>query len=285
MRKLWVYFKHDIADLNIDECGIQEYSPEEEYQYNVYQNFVIHYVVSGEGYFTINHTTYHLKKGDGYIIRNSEFVHYFPNQSNPWTTMWVALSGEKLNDYLLGTKFLNESVIRFHDNGHSQKIIEDICSYTLSNQNELPGDFWYKSKAYLLLHHIKHEFANMEYSLSSLSKNAAEIAYDYINNNYMKDISIETVANYIGISRSYLYKLFKNKYNFSPQQFLLDKRLTIAASLLLTSNLSINEIADNIGFKDPLYFSKSFTKYYHESPTQYRKKHEFVYKESWDKYK
>lgn len=51
MRNLWVYFNNSESDLNIDECGIQTYDESEIYQYKVYQNFVLHLVVDGEGFF------------------------------------------------------------------------------------------------------------------------------------------------------------------------------------------------------------------------------------------
>ena len=50
MRNLWVYFNNPEADLNIDECGIQTYNEVETYQYKVYQNYVLHLVVDGEGF-------------------------------------------------------------------------------------------------------------------------------------------------------------------------------------------------------------------------------------------
>lgn len=51
MRNLWAYFNNSESDLNIDECGIQTYDEFEIYQYKVYQNFVLHLVVDGEGFF------------------------------------------------------------------------------------------------------------------------------------------------------------------------------------------------------------------------------------------
>lgn len=101
----------------------------------------------------------------------------------------------------------------------------------------------------------------------------------------MNEISIEEVAEYLAVSRSYLYKLFKKKYDFSPQQFLLDRRLTVAASLLLTTDDTISAISQKVGFHDPLYFSKSFSNYYDLSPSKFREQHDYdSYLESWEKF-
>lgn len=285
MRNLWVYFNNTESDLTIDECGIQTYDEFEDYQYRVYQNFVLHLVVSGEGYFEVQGEKYVLKPNMGYIIRNSESVHYYSNPENPWTTYWIGLNGTKLDYYLSGTVLQNEHVIKYLYTGKTQEIIKNICETTLENESSLPDEFWYKSQLYLLFNYIKQEFSVKHIANSLVSADLADVAYHYIYTNYMNDINVDLVSDYLGISRGYLYKLFKKKYSFSPQQFLLDRRLTIAASLLLTSKETITHVSQMVGFNDALYFSKRFSKYYGMSPTKFREQHSYdSYKESWEKY-
>ncbi|MBD3949120.1 helix-turn-helix domain-containing protein [Tuanshanicoccus lijuaniae] len=284
MRKLWVYFQNEDADLSIDECGIQAFSVDEHYSYNAYQHFILHYVQSGEGYFEVNQQHYHLKAGDGFIIRSSEYVTYYPDVSNPWTTYWVGISGSDFEKYIGNTEIMSAAVITYHPDGETQKIIQTICDTTLDREADLPGVYWYKGQLFLLVEALKKEFSSHHIQRAMPAKSSADTAYDYIYANYMKDITINHVAEYIGVSRSYLYKLFKQKFLFSPQQFLLDRRLTIAASLLLTTDLSMAEVAEKVGFKDALYFSKSFSKYYGKSPSKFRAQHDYdSYKESEDK--
>lgn len=285
MRKLWVYFNNPEADLNIDECGIQTYDEVETYQYKVYQNYVLHLVVDGEGFFEVEGKEYRLSKDEGYIIRHSDDVRYYPNLEHPWTTYWIGLKGDKLDEYLTGTLLKNEHVIKFHPNGKTQGVIKNICETTLKNESNLPNEFWYKSQLYLLFNYIKKEFSVKNTTNSLVSKELAEVAYHYIYTNYMNEISIEEVAEYLAVSRSYLYKLFKKKYDFSPQQFLLDRRLTVAASMLLTTDDTISTISQKVGFRDPLYFSKSFSNYYDLSPSKFREQHDYdSYLESWEKF-
>lgn len=283
MRKLWVHFQQSNSNLNIDECGIQVYSSDESYQYRVYQNFVLHYIDQGEGFLEINNIKYHLKKGDGYIIQKSQDVYYYPNKNNPWTTYWVGLSGSELYDALSKTSLLVHPYTHFADNGQSQKIIKNICHTTLNQEYLLPSEFWYRSQIYLLLHQLTTEFSTYYPSDITPYTNSSEIAYNYITNNYMNDISIADIAQFMGVSRSYLYKLFKQNYGMSPQQFLINKRLSISASLLQTTRLSISQISYLVGFKDPLYFSKIFSKSYHVAPSIFRKQHSIEPLNIWDK--
>jgi AraC-like DNA-binding protein len=58
--------------------------------------------------------------------------------------------------------------------------------------------------------------------------------------------------------------------HISPQQYLINYRLEKARNLLKSTNLSISEISEQVGYPDPLSFSKIFKMYYKISPTEYR---------------
>lgn len=66
-------------------------------------------------------------------------------------------------------------------------------------------------------------------------------------------------------------RLFHQKFDISPKQYLLSIKLKKAAGLLQSTNLPVSTIAASVGFIDALAFSKKFSKTYHCSPTQYRK--------------
>ena len=97
-----------------------------------------------------------------------------------------------------------------------------------------------------------------------------EHALEFIDHNYEKDIKVIDIANYIGIDRSYLTNIFKKSMHISPQQYLINYRLEKACNLLKSTNSSISEISEQVGYPDPLSFSKIFKIYYKTSPTKYR---------------
>lgn len=68
MRNLWVYFNNSESDLNIDECGIQTYDKFEIYQYKVYQNFVLHLVMDGEGFLRLTGKSTLLTRGKAILF-------------------------------------------------------------------------------------------------------------------------------------------------------------------------------------------------------------------------
>ena len=86
--------------------------------------------------------------------------------------------------------------------------------------------------------------------------------------------SIDDICLELGISRSQLFRLIKEKTNLSPSRFIRQKRLTEGQSLLEKTNLRIVEITSLIGFDSQQTFSKYFTEEWGVSPTDYRKNKE-----------
>ena len=72
------------------------------------------------------------------------------------------------------------------------------------------------------------------------------------------------------LSKQRFISLFKEQVGKSPMVYIKDLKLTTAARKLLVSNTSINEIAYNIGYKDPNYFIREFKEAFGCTPRQYR---------------
>jgi two-component system, response regulator YesN len=94
-------------------------------------------------------------------------------------------------------------------------------------------------------------------------------AIDYIRDNYSNDISLRDAVEYIGISESYLSRLFRIKTSYSFLEYLRFHRLTKALELMKDQGKRINEIARETGFQDMSYFSRTFRKYIGVAPSHY----------------
>lgn len=274
MRILWHFFNMNHSDINIDECGIQQFNPNYSYEYIAYQNFILHYVEEGEGTYKVDGKEYHLKHGDGFIIRKGMKVTYTADSEKPWKNYWVGLSGEQLNNYLKNTYLSKSDVLTFKESSESVSLIKNICEKTLSESPTVAKDPWYLGQIYHLLYQLSKEFKlteNFQIESKEEHQNYAKIAFDYIYNNYMYPITIQEIADYIGINRSYLYRTFKAAYDISPQQFLLNYRMGKAKKFLANTNDHVYLIAEKVGYFDQLQFSKAFKKCYKVSPINFRK--------------
>ena len=116
-------------------------------------------------------------------------------------------------------------------------------------------------------------YAEKEEKKDDLRQVYVERAKDYIASSYSYPITVEDVADYTGISRSYLFRAFQAYQKQSPKEYLTEYRIRQACHLLRETGLSVASIAYSVGFEDNLYFSKAFKKKMQMSPSQYRKHH------------
>lgn len=101
-------------------------------------------------------------------------------------------------------------------------------------------------------------------------KSPVKKACDYINENYMRDISLDDVAQKVDISSYYLSKLFKEEEGVNFIDYITDLRIKEACRLMDQSTLSIRDIGAKVGYLDPNYFSRAFKKNTGKSPSEYR---------------
>ena len=94
---------------------------------------------------------------------------------------------------------------------------------------------------------------------------------EYIHENYEKDISIDILASYVGISRAECFRCFKKYIGMTPTEYINNFRLSQAAKLLTSTELSLVEISLRCGFESQSYFGKLFKKRYGVTPLNYRK--------------
>ena len=83
---------------------------------------------------------------------------------------------------------------------------------------------------------------------------------------------IQDIADYIGVDRTYLYKIFMREAQISPKQYLLQYRIRAAAKLLQTQDYTVTEIAYSCGFRDSAAFCYHFRQQIGMTPRQYREK-------------
>lgn len=138
------------------------------------------------------------------------------------------------------------------------------------------------SQLYKLLYSINYEFPLTRlhnHSQNLMESTLADIIYEYIYENFLRNISINAIAKHFDISRNHLFKVCKNHFGESPKQMIQELRMNQAAQLLSGSQMSIKEIANFIGYKDPFSFSKMFKGHFNYSPSEFRKLSDEDYQE------
>lgn len=86
-----------------------------------------------------------------------------------------------------------------------------------------------------------------------------------------EDVSIETLANLVGLSTGHFNRAFRSTYGISPYQFLLEKRIARAAHFLKETTMKVEEIATATGFSSASHLGMHFKKRMAVSPNAYRR--------------
>lgn len=263
---------HSSIDLYLSTCGIQNCFGGHSFGPGTRDSYILHFISDGKGIFICDGKTYHLERGDVFLVKPDEIVYYQADEKNPWSYMWVGFQGIKSLSYLASAGLDEGNVTCRCEN--TPLIFTYIQQMIIARQLTLANEL--KRQAALL-----QIFSTLiDEHKSSLPKHArydypykiyVEQAIDYIQRNLKNTIKINDIAVYIGIDRSYLTNIFKNITGISPQEYLLNIRIEKACQLLSQSNIPINQVAAECGYSDPLNFSRIFKKYKHFSPSEYRK--------------
>ena len=135
-------------------------------------------------------------------------------------------------------------------------------------------------------HLIGHLYLMLDYLTRSSSKRLIQTgkirdfyikeAISFIEQNFQNDISVEDIAGFCNLNRSYFGKIFRDTLGKSPQEFLISYRMSKAAELLKLTELSVGDISSAVGYLNQLHFSRAFKKIYGTSPRQWRNENKTV---------
>jgi len=95
---------------------------------------------------------------------------------------------------------------------------------------------------------------------------------DYINRHYQSDIRVEELAERFYFSKEYLTRLFRNQYGCPIYEYVLRVRMDNARAYLADPNLTVQEIAEKMGYSSANYFGKAFKHRYGLTPSEYRER-------------
>lgn len=107
--------------------------------------------------------------------------------------------------------------------------------------------------------------------MNSPGRSLSDLACHYLEEHFTEDISLQDLADILGVGHEHLSRTFKKEKGTSPQHYLIDLKIQEACKLLLRyDELDIRSVGELVGYSDPYYFSRIFKKYVKVSPKNYR---------------
>ncbi len=205
-----------------------------------------------------------LRKGSWFLLRPG-IVHSYRDVT-PWSFAYVHFHGGTADQAINGLSFFKRENLGFRQSGNAAK---ELLSQLVNTANDatIPGEILRNAVLLELLACLHSNYRSNQSEYDPLVK-----AYEHIVDNLDKVLDLSQLAEITGVSQFHLVRIFKEKYGYPPIRFMQKLRIEKAKELLRQEpdSRKIYEIAELSGFKDPLYFSKVFSKWTGMSPEKFR---------------
>jgi len=257
-------------DLYLIQYGREACQPRHSFGPAIREYYKFHYILDGKGIFEINGQRYELSKGQGFLITPNTVCYYEADAQQPWTYCWIGFNGIKASTLLKQAQLSDESPIYTWEK--SEFFEQSIEQMRQSKNMQAGRELKLTGLLYLWLSAMiacrGSELKEQSYETSK-EHYIAQVVH-FIEVNYANKISIQSIAQFIGLQRSYLSSLFKDVMGISLQDYLITYRMRKACELLGSTSMLVGDISRSVGYDDPLLFSKMFKKSMQLSPSQYR---------------
>ena len=258
--------------LTVSTVGYEEIAPGEPYptkghadgyyfnteKGRILNEYQLLYNPEGEGIFRSDHCPeWHLKPGDMFLLFPGEWHTYHPLPHSGWKSYWIGFRGKNIDDRVRAG-FLSPEKPVYHV-GYSSGIEE---LYRNAYTQAIEEAAYSQQVMAGLVNHLIGMMYSLERNIQ-LGKNQQQV--DMINRARLRirqslesDLTIQQVAEEMGVSYSNFRKLFKEFTGLSPATYQQELRLQRAKELLSTTDLTVKEIAYRLNFDSPDYFSAKF---------------------------
>lgn len=216
----------------------------------------MYYVYGGEAYFEQNGKSIRLKKGHLYVFPLLYPYSLKHNKENPLDVLWfhINIKSSFYNDLMEIT--IKKNSILYH-------LLESIKQVT-----DNPEFF----EELLQLFDVFLSMLNKDYPFNQFTSHRMQTIVEYVEKNVGKELNVNVLANYVGMDRSYFSRKFRKNFNMSPNQYIMAKKMNVAA-LELIEGASVYQAGVAAGYTDEKAFSRAFKKYMEVPPAKYRNSH------------
>ncbi len=92
----------------------------------------------------------------------------------------------------------------------------------------------------------------------------------FIGENITKKITLQMIADYVHLSKEYVACLFKKNVGKTVIEYVNERKMLLAKNMIQTGEMSLNNVAQNLGYENYSYFSRLFSKHFNTSPTCFK---------------
>ncbi len=269
-----VFPNENFVDLCLYQYGWEHCEPSHSFGPAARNHYVFHYVISGTGTLMADNSkgdtvTFHIKSGQGFMLFPGQINTYIADRNLPWEYTWIEFDGLRARETVEIAGLTKDSPVYHAASKDLRMEMMNEMLYIAQHSGESP--FHLIGHLYLFLDYLTRSAASMRLNQSGKIRDFyIKEALSFIEQNFQNDISVEDIAAFCGLNRSYFGKIFRDTIGKPPQEFLMSYRMAKAAELLKLTSLSIRDIGNAVGYPNQLHFSRAFKNIYEVSPRNWR---------------
>lgn len=240
-------------------------------------NFIT-YIISGKKDWITADNIYPVKEGDAIFARKGVYTvrQYFDVDH---CVLTFFLHDDFIRNFMRENRTISttatdetvqDQIFPLHVDESLQSLFYNIYTY-LKVGREVPQslvELKFKELLFNIVLNPKHK--KLAQFFTSLNQTSQTNLDDIMLKNFQHDLQLEEFARLCGRSLSTFKRDFKNAYHQTPGKWLNEKRLEYASALLLSSDLNVNEICYESGFRNSSHFNKAFKDKFQLPPRQFR---------------
>lgn len=233
-------------------------------------DFQLLYIAAGKAHFHIDGEEKIVTAGHMVLYRPKEPQKYEYYAEDQTEVYWVHFTGSNVTNILHSYGLTKDKKVFYCGSdleykNHFRTMIQELqmCKDDYPEMLEM-----YLRQIFIKLHRYFNTVSKVDNSQIAEDIDNAMI---YFTEHYNEDICIEDYVQKHHMSTSWFIRNFKQYTGSTPMQYIISKRIYNAENLLQSEHYNVTEIANIVGYDNPLYFSRIFKKIKGISPSEYRK--------------
>lgn len=208
--------------------------------------------------------------GDAVILPAGVRHRYHADARDPWTIWWMHAIGDDVDDFAETILADGASpIVRLHDVYSAVQSLEEAV-VALEEDDTIPMLIAASGAGWRVFAHT----AASRMRGPAATNDRIRHVQDYLRTNLDTDFSVPELAAMAGLSASHFSTLFRASAGTSVKEYLKRLRSARARELLMTTDLTISQVAASVGYEDALYFSRQFRAVNGTSPSTFRQQSE-----------
>lgn len=232
--------------------------------------YSLHFIMYGSGTLKVDKKSYVLSSGCAFLLYEEEQYEYYPSRTDPWSYIWIDLQGENLDQFFEQAGFLRaKPYVKVINLNEMIGLLKDLHeSYSEGKLSDLTCYGYFIMILDRLLKN--HETVNVSRDKKLLRFKQVREMLIYMNNNFRMELVPMEMAEIFNVSLRTFIRTFTEEVGMPPMEYLAAFRIATACELLAKhGELSIEEVANSVGYADQGYFSRVFKKIKGMTPTEY----------------